>query len=65
MTITNPLLVIKTMFNTSWQDSVEVKSFTKGQVKRKSGMLTIGKTTGYTARWLYRLLKKYCTTDEQ
>ncbi len=53
------------MFEASWNDNVSVGSLNKNQVKRKFGKLIIGKTTGYTARWLYRLLKKYCVNDEQ
>ena len=56
--LTNQLLVMETMFNASWSSNVEVKSLSKGQVKRKFGKLIIGKTTGYAARWLYRLLKR-------
>ena len=33
------------------------------KVSRKFGKLIIGKTTGDTARWLYRLLKRYCEED--
>ncbi len=53
------------MFNASWQTNVTVGSLSKNQVRRKFGKLIIGKTTGYAARWLYRLLKKYNLTDEQ
>ncbi|MEL6439751.1 MAG: hypothetical protein AAFQ80_10915 [Cyanobacteria bacterium J06621_8] len=37
----------------------------KAQVQRKFGKLIIGKTTGYAARWLYRLLKKYCVLNDE
>ncbi|MGB5713547.1 MAG: hypothetical protein WBM44_21880 [Waterburya sp.] len=49
----------------SWNTNVTVGSLNKGQVKRKFDKLIIGKTTGYTAQWLYRLLKKHCTINEQ
>ena len=58
--LTNQLQFMETMFNASWTSNVEVKSLNKHQVQRKFGKLIIGKTTGYTARWLYRLLKRYC-----
>ncbi len=48
--LTNQLLVMETMFNASWSNNVQVKSLSKGQVKRKFGKLIIGKTTGYAAR---------------
>ena len=54
--LTTQLLVMETMFNGSWTNNVEVKSLNKNQVQRKFGKLIIGKTTGYAARWLYRLL---------
>lgn len=63
--LTSQLAVMETMFNASWQTNVTVGSLNKNQVKRKFGKLIIGKTTGYTARWLYRLLKKYDITHEQ
>ena len=63
--LTSQLLLVETMFNASWSSNVEVKSLSKRQINRKFGKLIIGKTTGYTARWLYRLLKKHCTIDEQ
>ena len=63
--LTNQLAVMENMFNASWQTNVTVGSLNKNQVKRKFGKLIIGKTTGYTARWLYRLLKKYNLTHEQ
>ena len=52
--------VMETMFYASWTSNVKVGSLNKNQVKRKFGKLIIGKTTGYAARWLYRLLKQYC-----
>ena len=51
------------MFNASWTSNVEVKSLNKNQVQRKFGKLIIGKTTGYAARWLYRLLMRNCLND--
>lgn len=63
--LTKQLLIMETMFHASWSGNVEVKSLDKSQVKRKFGKLIINKTTGYTARWLYRLLKKYCQFNEQ
>ena len=63
--LTSQLLVMETMFNASWNSKVEVKSLNKGQVKRKFGKLIVNKTTGYAARWLYRLLKKHCDSDKQ
>ena len=63
--LTSQLLMMETMFNASWTSNVEVKSLNKSQVKRKFGKLIINKTTGYTARWLYRLLKKHCNYYEQ
>ena len=59
------LLLMETMFIASWSSNVEVKSLNKNQVQRKFGKLIIGKTSGYAARWLYRLLMKYCLNDEQ
>ncbi len=53
------------MFNASWTSNLEVKSLNKHQVQRKFGKLNIGKTTGYTARWLYRLLKRYCEDNKK
>ena len=63
--LTNQLLMMETMFNASWNSNVEVKSLNKYQVHRKFGKLIIGKTTGYAARWLYRLLKRYCESNEE
>ena len=63
--LTNQLMMMETMFNASWDTNVTVGSLNKAQVKRKFGKLIIGKTTGYAARWLYRLLKKYCVNHEQ
>ncbi len=59
------ILVMETMFNASWSGNVEVKSLNKNQVQRKFGKLIIGKTSGYAARWLYRLLMRNCLNDEQ
>jgi len=56
---------METMFNAAWTNNVQVKSLNKNQVQRKFGKLTIGKTSGYAARWLYRLLMKYCLNVEQ
>ena len=59
--LTNQLQVMETMFNASWTNNVNVNiRLNKHQIQRKFGKLIIGKTTGYTARWLYRLLKRYC-----
>ena len=63
--LTNQLLLMETMFKASWNSNVSVSSLNKNQVKRKFGKLIIGKTTGYTARWLYRLLKKQTAYYEQ
>ncbi|MEL7079655.1 MAG: hypothetical protein AAGM46_27680, partial [Cyanobacteria bacterium J06582_2] len=63
--LTSQLAMMETMFNASWQTNVTVGSLNKNQVKRKFGKLIIGKTTGYAARWLYRLLLKHCISDEQ
>ncbi len=63
--LTNQLMLMEAMFKASWNNNVSVGSLNKNQVKRKFGKLIIGKTTGYTARWLYRLLKKYCVNYEQ
>ena len=63
--LTNQLMLMETMFKASWSSNVSVKSLNKGQVRRKFGKLIIGKTTGYTARWLYRLLKRNCVNNEQ
>lgn len=49
----------------SWSGNVEVKNLNENQVQRKFGTLIIGKTTGYAARWLYRLLMKNCISGEQ
>ncbi|MEM6614423.1 MAG: hypothetical protein AAF652_19680 [Cyanobacteria bacterium P01_C01_bin.72] len=57
--------MMEAMFNASWQTNVTVGSLSKGQIKRKFGKLIIGKTTGYAARWLYRLLMRNCVNDEQ
>ena len=54
------LVLMETMFQASWQSNVKVEPLNKTQVRRKFGKLIIGKTTGYTARWLYRLLKESC-----
>lgn len=59
------LVLMETMFKASWQSNVKVEPLNKTQVRRKFGKLIIGKTTGYTARWLYRLLKENCENDEQ
>ena len=61
----NQILLMETMFNASWSSNVEVKSLNKYQVQRKFGKLIIGKTTGYAARWLYRLLMRNYLNDEQ
>ena len=61
----NQLLEMETMFFASWKGNVSVDPLNKTQARRKFGKLIIGKTTGYTARWLYRLLKQYCENDEQ
>ena len=58
--LTSQILVMEAMFNASWNNNVEIKSLSKGQVKRKFGKLIIGKTIDYTARWLYRSLKRNC-----
>lgn len=50
------LVLMETMFKASWQSNVRLQPLNKTQVRRKFGKLIIGKTTGYTARWLYRLL---------
>ena len=63
--LTNQLMVMETMFNASWTGNIKVKSLNKNQVQRKFGKLIIGKTTGYTARWLYRLLMRNCFNDEE
>ena len=63
--LTSQLMVMQTMFNASWSSNVEVKSLNKYQVQRKFGKLIIGKTTGYAARWLYRLLMRNCLNDKQ
>ena len=63
--LTSQLLLMETMFNASWSSNVEVKSLNKNQAMRKFGKLIIGKTTGYAARWLYRLLMRNCLNDEQ
>ncbi len=63
--LTNQILLMETMFNASWTSNVEVKSLNKNQAMRKFGKLIIGKTTGYAARWLYRLLMKNCFNNEQ
>lgn len=63
--LTSQILLMETMFNASWTSNIEVKSLNKNQVQRKFGKLIIGKTTGYTARWLYRLLMRNCLNDEQ
>ena len=63
--LTNQLAMMETMFTNSWQTNVTVGSLNKNQVKQKFGKLIIGKTTGYTARWLYRLLLKKCINYEQ
>ena len=63
--LTNQLLLMETMFNASWTNNVEVKSLNKNQVMRKFGKLIINKTSGYAARWLYRLLIRNCLNDEQ
>ncbi len=63
--LTSQLLLMETMFNASWSNNVEVKSLNKNQVQRKFGKLVIGKTTGYTARCLYRLLMSNCRNTEQ
>ncbi len=63
--LTNQLLVMETMFNASWTSNVKVKSLNKNQVQRKFGKLIIGKTSGYAARWLYRLLMRNCLVSEQ
>ena len=54
--LTSQILLMETMFNASWTNN----SLNKNQVQRKFGKLIIGKTTGYTARWLYRLLMRNC-----
>ena len=59
------MLLMKTMFNASWTSNFKVKSLNKNQVQRKFGKLIIGKTTGYAARWLYRLLMRNCLKDEE
>ena len=63
--LTNQLMLMETMFKASWNSNVRVGSLNKSEVKRKFGKLIIGKTTGYSARWLFRLLKKECTQNEQ
>ena len=63
--LTNQILLMETMFSASWSSNVEVKSLNKNQVQRKFGKLIIGKTTGYAARWLYRLLMRNCHNDKQ
>ena len=63
--LTSQILLMETMFNASWTSNVEVKSLNKNQVQRKFGKLIIGKTTGYAARWLYRVLMRTCLNDEQ
>ncbi len=60
--LTSQILLMETMFHASWTSNVEVKSLKKNQVQRKFGKLIIGKTTGYTARCLYRLLMRNCLT---
>ncbi len=60
--LTNQLLVMETMFNASWISNVKVKSLNKNQVQQKFGKLIINKTSGYAARWLYRLLMRNCET---
>lgn len=59
------LVLMETMFCASWNTNVKVEPLNKSQARRKFGKLIIGKTTGYTARWLYRLLKKNCENYEQ
>ena len=56
---------METIFNGSWTSNFEVKSLNKNQLQRKFGKLMIGKTTGYAARWFYRLLMRNCLNDEQ
>ena len=63
--LNSQLLVMETMFNASWTSNVKVKSLNKNQVQRKFGKLIIGKTSGYAARWLYRLLMRNCLVSEQ
>ncbi len=63
--LTNQLLLMETMFNGSWSSNVKVKSLSKNQIQRKFGKLIINKTSGYAARWLYRLLMRNCLNDEQ
>ena len=63
--LTNQILLMETMFNASWSGNVEVKSLNKNQVQRKFGKLIINKTSGYAARWLYRLLMRKCHKNEQ
>ncbi|MEL6438978.1 MAG: hypothetical protein AAFQ80_06965 [Cyanobacteria bacterium J06621_8] len=63
--LTSQLLLMENMFNASWTSNVEVKSLTKYQVQRKFGKLIINKTSGYAARWLYRLLMRNCLNNEQ
>ena len=62
--LNNQLLLMETMFIASWSSNVEVKSLNKNQVQRKFGKLIINKTSGYAARWLYRLLMRNCLNDE-
>ena len=63
--LTNQLAIMEAMFFASWHPLVTVGSLNKNQVKRKFGKLIISKTTGYAARWLYRLLIRNCFSDEQ
>ena len=63
--LTNQLLLMENMFNASWSGNVKVKSLNRNQVQRKFGKLIINKTSDYTARWLYRLLKRNCVNNEQ
>ncbi|MEL6912719.1 MAG: hypothetical protein AAFY63_08000 [Cyanobacteria bacterium J06643_13] len=63
--LTSQLLLMENMFNASWSGNVEVKSLSKNQGQRKFGKLIINETSGYAARWLYRLLMRNCINNEQ